>query len=54
MLERLDEAFPAQRDLVEEVSHELRNPVAVVRANVEAVLADEHATLDQRREAGWS
>ena len=32
--------------LVEDVSHELRNPVAVVQANVEAVLANEHATAD--------
>ena len=40
MLERLDTAFRAERALVEDVSHELRNPVAVVQANVEAVLAD--------------
>ena len=51
MLERLEEAFAAQRDLVDEVSHELRNPVAVVRTNVDAVLANEHATLEQRRQA---
>jgi signal transduction histidine kinase len=51
MLERLDAAFRAERDFVEDVSHELRNPVAVVRANVEAVLADEASTPDQRQEA---
>jgi signal transduction histidine kinase len=51
MLERLDSAFRAERDFVEDVSHELRNPVAVVRANVEAVLADEASTPDQRQEA---
>lgn len=51
MLGRLDAAFRTERDFVEDVSHELRNPVAVVRANVEAVLADERATPDQRQEA---
>jgi signal transduction histidine kinase len=51
MLGRLDAAFRTERDFVEDVSHELRNPVAVVRANVEAVLADESSTPEQRREA---
>ncbi len=51
MLDRLDDAFRAERALVEDVSHELRNPVAVVQANVEAVLADEHATADERANA---
>lgn len=51
MLERLDGEFRAQRALVEDVSHELRNPVAVIQANVEAVLGDESATPEQRRDA---
>ena len=51
MLGRLDAAFAAERRLVADVSHELRNPVAVIQANVEAVLADEHAAADDRREA---
>lgn len=51
MLGRLDAAFRAERDFVEDVSHELRNPVAVVRANVEAVLGDVESTPEQRREA---
>ncbi|GAB3270517.1 sensor histidine kinase [Kineosporia babensis] len=51
MLGRLDAAFRAERDFVEDVSHELRNPVAVIRANVEAVLADESSTPEQRQEA---
>jgi signal transduction histidine kinase len=51
MLDRLDKAFRAERRLVEDVSHELRNPVAVVQANVEAVLADERATVEERRHA---
>ena len=44
MLGRLDGAFQAQRTLVEDVSHELRNPVAVIQANVEAVLGSEEST----------
>jgi len=51
MLDRLDEAFRTDRALVEDVSHELRNPVAVVQANVEAVLADEAATPQERAHA---
>ncbi|TRW80765.1 HAMP domain-containing histidine kinase [Mycolicibacterium sp. 018/SC-01/001] len=51
MLDRLDEAFRTERALVEDVSHELRNPVAVVQANVEAVLADDDATPEQRAHA---
>ncbi|VEG53554.1 ATPase/histidine kinase/DNA gyrase B/HSP90 domain protein [Mycolicibacterium aurum] len=51
MLDRLDEAFRTERALVEDVSHELRNPVAVVQANVEAVLADDRATAEEREHA---
>ena len=51
MLDRLDEAFRTERALVEDVSHELRNPVAVVQANVEAVLADDRATPEERANA---
>ena len=51
MLQRLEDAFAAQRHLVDEVSHQLRNPVAVVRTNVDAVLTNENATLEQRQQA---
>ena len=51
MLERLETAFQAERALVEDVSHELRNPVAVIQANVEAVLGNEQSTPDERRDA---
>ncbi|OAN39722.1 sensor histidine kinase [Mycolicibacterium iranicum] len=51
MLDRLDAAFRTERALVEDVSHELRNPVAVVQANVEAVLANPQATADEREHA---
>jgi signal transduction histidine kinase len=52
MLERLDRAFRAERMLVEDMSHELRNPVSIVQANVEAVLGNEASTALERREAG--
>ena len=51
MLDRLDGAFRAERALVEDVSHELRNPVAVVQANVEAVLADSESSAADREHA---
>lgn len=51
MLDRIDAAFRAERTLVEDVSHELRNPVAVVQANVEAVLAHDTATAEERAQA---
>ncbi len=51
MLDRLDNAFRSERGLVEDVSHELRNPVAVVQANVEAVLANDDATASEREHA---
>ncbi|MFW0796272.1 HAMP domain-containing sensor histidine kinase [Gordonia sp. CPCC 205515] len=51
MLDRIDIAFRAERALVADVSHELRNPVAVIQANVEAVLADDRATPAERSDA---
>jgi signal transduction histidine kinase len=51
MLARLETEFDAQRALVDDVSHELRNPVAVIRANADAVFADEDATPENRRQA---
>lgn len=40
MLGRLDEAFEGQRRFIHEASHELRNPLAVIRANVDVALSD--------------
>ncbi len=40
MLERLDEAFEGQRRFIHEASHELRNPLAVIRTNVDVALSD--------------
>ena len=46
MLERLDKAFRDQREFVEEAAHELRNPLAVLRANLEVVKADPDSTIE--------
>ena len=40
MLDRLDHAFRAQRQLIDDASHELRSPLAVIRANLDASLID--------------
>ena len=49
MLGRLDEAFANQRRFIQEASHELRNPLAVIRTNLEVTLADPAATTDELR-----
>jgi signal transduction histidine kinase len=40
MLARLDEAFAGQQRFIQEASHELRNPLAVIRTNLDVALAD--------------
>ena len=40
MLQRLDRSFTAQRQLVADASHELRNPLAIVQTNLDVALAD--------------
>ncbi len=49
MLARIDDAFEGQRRFIQEASHELRNPLAVMRTNLEVVLADPDATADELR-----
>lgn len=51
MLERLDDAFGAQRRFIADASHELRNPLAVMRTNVDVVLNDPNATQEDLRSA---
>lgn len=46
MLERLDEAFQGQQRFIHEASHELRNPLAVIRTNVDVALADPEPDLE--------
>jgi signal transduction histidine kinase len=49
MLGRVDEAFESQRQFIHEASHELRNPLAVIRTNIEVTLADPDATAEDLR-----
>lgn len=49
MLGRMDEAFEGQRQFIHEASHELRNPLAVIRTNLEVTLSDPDATADDLR-----
>lgn len=49
MLERLDEAFEGQRRFIHEASHELRNPLAVIRTNVDVALGDPDPDLESLR-----
>jgi signal transduction histidine kinase len=50
MLARLDAAFAAQRQFVADASHELRNPLAIIRTNVDVALADPDASADDLRQ----
>ncbi len=52
MLARLDDAFESQRRFIHEASHELRNPLAVIRTNLDVVHGDPNATVDDYREVG--
>ncbi|MBU6330051.1 MAG: HAMP domain-containing protein [Acidobacteria bacterium] len=49
LLARVDEAFEGQRQFIHEASHELRNPLAVIRTNLEVTLADPEATVEDLR-----
>jgi signal transduction histidine kinase len=49
MLDRLEAAFEAQRRLIQDASHELRNPLAVMRTNIDVVLSDPDATAEDLR-----
>jgi signal transduction histidine kinase len=49
MLARIDEAFEGQRRFIQEASHELRNPLAVMRTNIDVALADPDASADDLR-----
>lgn len=50
MLGRIDDAFESQRHFIHEASHELRNPLAVIRTNLEVTLADPGADAAEYRE----
>ena len=50
LLERLQDAFDAQRRFVANASHELRTPLTAVRALLEMAISDPHATVETFRE----
>ncbi len=49
MLDRLQTGFEDQRRFVQDASHELRNPLAVARTNLELALSDPNAEADEIR-----
>ena len=49
MLGRVDDAFESQRQFIHEASHELRNPLAVIRTNLEVTLSDPDASAEDLR-----
>lgn len=48
LIGRLDEAFRAQRSFAAHVSHEMRTPLAIMRAEADLALADPSATARER------
>jgi heavy metal sensor kinase len=51
MLARLDAAFSAQQRFLADASHELRNPLAIIRTNADIALSDPDPHLEDLREA---
>jgi signal transduction histidine kinase len=51
MLDRVDGAFQAQRQLIDDASHELRSPLAIIRTNLDASLAAPEASPEERDRA---
>ena len=51
MLDRLDEAFQAQKRFLAQTSHDLRTPLAVIRSNLDVTLADPATSVADWREA---
>lgn len=49
MLTRLDDAFDGQRRFIQETSHELRNPLAVIRTNLDVALSDPDPSIEDLR-----
>ncbi|MEM9655591.1 MAG: HAMP domain-containing sensor histidine kinase [Actinomycetota bacterium] len=49
MLDRLQAAFEDQRRFIQDASHELRNPLAVARTNLELTLSDPDASVADLR-----
>lgn len=49
MLDRLQRAFDNQQRLIHDTSHELRNPLAVMRTNLDVTLSDPNADIEDYR-----
>jgi two-component system OmpR family sensor kinase len=49
MLDRLAEAFSAQRDFIADASHELRTPLTVISGQLEVLAAQEHPAPEEVR-----
>ncbi|MFO7547908.1 MAG: HAMP domain-containing sensor histidine kinase [Acidimicrobiia bacterium] len=52
MLDRLDRAFASQRRFLADTSHDLRNPLAVIRSNLDLALSDPDAGVEDWRQSG--
>lgn len=50
MLQRIEDGMRSRRSFVQDISHELRNPLAVMATNLDVVLADETAGLAELRD----
>ena len=48
MMQRLDDAFEAERQFASDASHELRTPMAVIMAQCEDALSGEKTGADYR------
>lgn len=51
MLARIDAAFAAQQQFLADASHELRNPLAIIRTNADLALSDKDPRVDELRQA---
>jgi heavy metal sensor kinase len=51
MLSRIDAAFAAQQQFLADASHELRNPLAIIRTNADLALSDKDPEVEELRHA---